>query len=166
MGDKLEEAKNELNAIAQNRYLTFYLEDEKYGINIHNIREIIAYMRTTKIPKTPHYVKGVMNLRGNIIPVIDTRMKFNLPEAEAQMHTAIVIVQLSSISIGFVVDMVDEVLSVSDDLISDTPKFGTKIDTDYIKHMVRSKDEVVMVLNLDKLMSEQELEMYDTISQE
>ncbi len=164
--DIAEEIKKELSSVAQNRYLTFYIEDEKYGINIHNVKEIIAYMRTTKIPKTPEYMKGVMNLRGNIIPVVDTRLKFNLKEIEPQMHTAIVIIQLGGVLVGFVVDMVDEVLSVKDEQLSDTPKFGSKIDTDYIKNMVRSEDEVIMVLNLDSLMSQQELEIYDTISQD
>lgn len=165
MSDESTQSKLESSSFESSRYLTFYLEDEKYGIDIHNVREIIAYMRTTKIPKTPHYMKGVMNLRGNIIPVVDSRAKFNLKEAQVQMHTAIIIVQLGSISIGFVVDMVDEVLSVSKDSISETPKFGANIDMSYIKYMAKSKDEVIMILNLDSLLDESELAMFDSIAE-
>jgi len=146
------------------RYLTFYLADECYGVDITKVREIIALQRTTKIPKTPIYMKGVMNLRGNIIPVVDLRIKFGLSQKDADMYTAIVIVALFGINIGFIVDRVDEVVGVDMEQMSETPRFGTKIDTGYIEKMIRTSRSVVMALNLNTLISAKELEGLDNVS--
>ena len=140
-----------------NRYLTFYMGEEQYGIDISSVKEIIALMKTTPVPKTPRYFKGVMNLRGIIIPVIDLRVKFSMAETEPDMYTAIIIVTINGTSIGFVVDRVEEVLSIGEEQFSEPPQFGTNIDTDFIKSMARVKEEVVMVLDLEKVFSEEEL---------
>jgi len=111
------------------RYLTFFVEDEQYGIDISRIKEIIAPINITHIPKTPAFVKGVINLRGSIIPVVDIRLKFDMPEKEMDMNTAIIIYEVDKSSIGFIVDQVEDVLSLEDSHISEAPRFGSNIDT-------------------------------------
>ncbi len=149
---------------ANNRFLTFYLEDEVYGVNIGDVKEIIAMMKTTPVPKTPKFIKGVMNLRGNIIPVVDMRIKFDMPEVEPQMYTAIVIVTIEGKNIGFIVDKVEEVVNVEDENISPPPEFGSQIDTRFIRNMARQKNKVVMILDLVALFGEEELNMVQNLS--
>lgn len=103
--------------LTANRFLTFYLQEEIYGVNIFDVKEIIAMMKTTPVPKTPHFIKGVMNLRGNIIPVVDMRIKFDMPEIEPHMYTSIVIITIDGKKIGFIVDKVEEVVNVEDENI-------------------------------------------------
>lgn len=139
------------------RFLTFYLGDECYGINIESVSEIIALIKTTKVPKSPEYLRGVMNLRGIIIPVVDTRKRFGMPSVEESMHTAIIIVKIGSSNIGFVVDRVEEVSTATDEQVSEPPTFGMGIDATYIERMIRLDDSVVMVLDLNAIFSEDEL---------
>lgn len=149
---------------ANNRFLTFYLEDEVYGVNIGDVKEIIAMMKTTPVPKTPKFIKGVMNLRGNIIPVVDMRLKFDMPTIPPQMYTAIVIIKLVEKLIGFIVDKVEEVINVDDEHISLPPEFGGHIDTRFIKNMAQHKQKVVMILDLLALFGEEELNMVQNLS--
>ncbi len=150
--------------LGNNRFLTFYLQDEIYGVNIFDVKEIIAMMKTTPVPKTPKFIKGVMNLRGNIIPVVDMRIKFDMPEVEPQMYTAIVIVTIEGKNIGFIVDKVEEVVNVEDENISPPPEFGSQIDTKFIRNMARQKNKVVMILDLVALFGEEELNMVQNLS--
>ncbi len=149
-------ADNE-SSVKKNRYLTFYLEDELYGMDIMSVQEIIAMMKTTKVPKTPKCVKGVMNLRGNIIPVVELRSKFEMAEKEAGMYTAIVIVKIDGTSIGFVVDRVEEVVTIGEDQLSDPPKFGAAINASYLKKMAQNGKEVIMILDLFSIFADDEL---------
>lgn len=146
------------------RFLTFHLDEELYGVAISDVKEIIAHMKTTRIPKMPKYFKGVMNLRGIIIPVIDMRLKFGLDESEPTMRTAIIIIQVSGINVGFVVDSVEEVLQINSDEITDPPTFGAKLDSTYIKKMAKSGKNVVMILNLEELLTQNELERLENTS--
>lgn len=157
-----QESLEEHAYVNANRYITFFLQDERYGVDIYNVKEIIAHMRATKIPKAPTYLKGVINLRGIIIPVIDTRLKFGLEETDMTMYSAIIIIEIAGASVGFIVDKVEEVVSIPEDNISETPKFSARIDSEYIKHIARVENDVVMVLNLETLLSEQEMELIDT----
>ncbi len=150
--------------LGNNRFLTFYLQDEIYGVNIFDVKEIIAMMKTTPVPKTPKFIKGVMNLRGNIIPVVDMRIKFDMPEVEPQMYTAIVIVTIEGKNIGFIVDKVEEVVNVEDENISPPPEFGSQIDTKFIRSMAKQKNKVVMILDLVALFGEEELNMVQNLS--
>ncbi len=159
------EEKQSTSRLATNRFLTFYLQDEVYGVNIFDVREIIAMMRTTPVPKTPNFIKGVMNLRGNIIPVIDMRLKFNMPEIEAQMYTAIVIVKLDGKDIGFIVDKVEEVVNVDEANIAPPPEFGSSIDTQFISKMAKQKDKVIMILDLIALFGQDELSLVQNLNQ-
>ena len=149
---------------AKNRFLTFYLENEVYGVYIADVKEIIAMMKTTPVPKTPKFIQGVMNLRGNIIPVVDMRLKFDMPSVPPQTYTAIVIINLDNKLIGFIVDKVEEVINVMDEQLSLPPEFGGHIDTKFIKHMAQYKQKVVMILDLVALFGDEELEMVQNLS--
>ena len=143
--------------VRKDRYLTFYLENELYGMDIMSVQEIIAMMKTTKVPKTPKCVKGVMNLRGNIIPVVELRSKFEMSEKETDMYTAIVIVKIDGTSIGFVVDRVEEVVNIGEDQLSDPPKFGAAVNASYLKKMAQNGKEVIMILDLNSIFADEEL---------
>ncbi len=159
--EKEAKQRKPLNA---NRFLTFYLENEIYGVNIFDVKEIIAMMKTTAVPKTPSYIKGVMNLRGNIIPVVDMRLKFDMSEKEPEMYTAIVIINIEGKNIGFIVDKVEEVVNVDEGSLSDPPEFGSTIDTRFIRKMARYKENVIMILDLMALFGNDELTMVQTLN--
>jgi len=118
------------------KYLTFTLAGEEYGIGILKVKEIIGMMPITLIPQTPHYVKGVINLRGKVIPVVDLRLKFKMDATDYTERTCIIVVEISSdsgsIMMGIVVDSVSEVMNIKTEDIEETPTFGTKLNTDYI----------------------------------
>jgi len=139
------------------RYLTFFLGDEQYGIAIDRIKEIIAMMKVTQVPKTPHYMRGVINLRGSIIPIVDTRLRFGMELREPDMHTAIIIVEVEKVNVGFIVDRVEEVASIDSANLSEPPKFGSHIDTDFICSMAQIDENVVMILDVLKLFEADEL---------
>lgn len=139
------------------RYLTFFLGEEQYGIAIDRIKEIIAIMKVTNVPKTPEYMRGVINLRGSIIPVVDTRLRFGMETKEEDMHTAIVIVEVDKVNIGFIVDRVEEVASIDSSALSEPPRFGNSIDTDFICSMAQMEENVVMILDVLKLFEADEL---------
>ena len=139
------------------RYLTFFLGEEQYGIAIDRIKEIIAIMKVTYVPKTPAYMRGVINLRGSIIPVVDTRLRFAMEPKEADMNTTIIIVEVEKVNIGFIVDRVEEVASIDAAHLGEAPKFGSNVDTDFICAMAQIGENVVMILDVLKLFEADEL---------
>jgi purine-binding chemotaxis protein CheW len=143
------------------KYLTFSLEDEEYGIGILKVKEIIGMMAITSVPRTPAYVKGVINLRGKVIPVIDLRSKFDMETIDYNERTCIIVVEIdsksSTVLIGIVVDAVSEVLNIKEDEIEETPIFGTKLDTEYILGMAKMEGGVKILLNIDKVLSTEEI---------
>ena len=143
------------------KYLTFALGHEEYGLEILKVREIIGYMEITAVPQTPFYVKGVINLRGQVIPVIDLRAKFGMETAEVTDETCIVVVETSQgklkFSTGIVVDRVQEVLDISIENIEEAPKFGASISTDFILGMGKIGNSVKILLDIDKVLSGTEL---------
>lgn len=139
------------------RFLTFFIDEEQYGLDISRIKEIIALMNITNIPKTPDFVKGVINLRGSIIPVIDIRLKFGMESKDETLETAIVIYEIDNISIGFIVDRVDDVFSIDNENISDAPDFGTSIDTTFISGIAEIEGGVIMILDLKNIFDHNEL---------
>lgn len=147
------------------RYLTFFLGDEQYGIAIDRIKEIIAMMKVTYVPRTPPYMRGVINLRGSIIPVVDTRLRFGMEPKEEDMHTTIVIVEVEKVNIGFIVDRVEEVASIDASNLSEPPKFGSHVDTDFICSMAQIEENVVMILDVLKLFEADELVSLEEIQQ-
>lgn len=145
----------------EGKYLTFVLADEEYGIGILKVKEIIGLMPITPVPKTPSHVKGVINLRGKVIPVVDLRLKFGMSGAQSTERTCIIVVEISfcgnKISMGIVVDSVSEVLNIRAVEIEDTPSFGTKLDTDYILGMAKSGQGVKILLDIDKVVNSGEI---------
>jgi len=143
------------------KYLTFRLKNELYGIKVDAILQIIAIPQITPIPKTPGFVKGVINLRGKIIPVIDLRLRFELEQADYDERTSIIIIRTaageSEVFIGIIVDTVLEVLDISSDQIEDKPSFGVKLDTEYILGMAKVKSIVVTLLDIENVLTHDEL---------
>lgn len=136
---------------AKNRYLTFELAKEQYGVEILRVKEIIGYQQPTRIPRTPPFVLGVLNLRGAIIPIIDLRAKLEMSSHEIDDKTAIVIATMHEASIGFVVDQVQDVANISEEEIGESPQFGGEIDTSFLKGVAKSEKRVVMILDLEKI---------------
>ena len=145
----------------EGKYLTFSLGEEEYGIGILKVKEIIGLMRITPVPQTPAYMKGVINLRGKVIPVVDLRLRFAMPPCEYNERTCIVVVEITSgsgkIHIGAVVDSVSEVLNIKGADIEDPPVFGANLKTDYILGMAKTGGGVKILLEIDKVLSAEEL---------
>lgn len=143
------------------KYLTFELGQETYGIGILKIKEIIGMMAITPVPRTPDFVKGVINLRGKVIPIIDLRLKFGMEEIEYADRTCIIVVEIesmeSTVLIGVVVDSVSEVVNIKEDEIEETPAFGTELNTEYILGMAKLDGGVKILLDIDKVMAESEI---------
>jgi purine-binding chemotaxis protein CheW len=138
------------------KYLTFALGQEEYGLEILKVREIFGYMEITAVPQTPAHVKGVINLRGQVIPVIDLRMKFGMQEIELTEETCIIVVEIatsdSQFETGIIVDHVSEVLDVDGADIDDAPEFGSSVDTDFILGMGKIGESVKILLDIDKVL--------------
>jgi len=143
------------------KYLTFNLGPEEYGIEILKVVEIIGLMKITAVPRTPNYVRGIINLRGTIHPVIDLRTKFSMDSIEDTQETCIIVLEIEkdgqSEQIGVVVDNVKEVQDIADKEIEDSPSLGHDVDTKFIKGMANVKDKVVILLNVEKIFSESDL---------
>jgi purine-binding chemotaxis protein CheW len=149
------------NRDREGKYLTFTLANEDFGIGILKIKEIIGMMPITKVPRCPEFVRGVINLRGKVIPVLDLRMRFGVEAAEYTERTCIVVVEVDSesgsLTVGLIVDSVSEVLNIKSEEIEDTPAFGAKVDTDYILGMANMSGKVKILLNIDKALSAQDI---------
>ena len=150
---------------SEGKYLTFALAGEEYGISILKIKEIIGMMPITTIPQTPDFVKGVINLRGKVIPVVDLRLRFGMQRIDYTERTCIVVVEISggsgTVMIGIVVDSVSEVLNIKGGDIEETPAFGTKLRTDYILGMAKFTGGVKILLDIDKVLSRDEVILLD-----
>jgi len=146
------------------QFLTFLLDDQEYGLEIFKIREIRGYATITPIPNVPPHVRGVMNLRGTVLPVVDLRMKFHLPPVEYNKYTVIVIAAVGDKTVGLLVDAVSDVLMVSDKDIREAPDFGASVDTRFINGVFESRERLTVALNLEKLLSESELELPQSIA--
>ena len=145
----------------EGKYLTFTLNKEEYGIGILKIKEIIGMLPITSVPQTPEFVKGVINLRGKVIPVIDLRLRFGMGKIDYTERTCIIVVEIDgqagTVLIGIVVDSVSEVLNVKSDEIEDTPTFGTKLNTEYILGMAKVEGGVKILLDIDQVLSSEEI---------
>jgi len=145
----------------EGKYLTFTLAQEEYGLEILKVREIIGMMDITAIPQTPDFVKGVINLRGRVIPVIDLRLKFGLPPMEYGERTCIIVVEvhsdLGALQMGVVVDSVSEVLNILGGDIEPPPAFGTRIKTHYILGIAKTKGSIKILLDIDRVLTAEEL---------
>jgi purine-binding chemotaxis protein CheW len=143
------------------KYLTFQLGNEEFGIQVVKVREIMGLQDITAVPQTPGYVKGVINLRGKVTPVVDLRLKFGLPEAEYTQRTCIIVVQVTGgagpMLMGIIVDSVSEVLNLTSADIEDTPDFGDGAATPFLLGMAKTKGKVKILLEIDQVLTSQEL---------
>jgi len=149
----------------EGKYLTFTLDEEEYGIGILKVKEIMGVMPITSVPRAPHFVKGVINLRGKVIPVIDLRLRFGIPEIDYTDKTCIIVVEIKGqagqIQMGIVVDSVSEVLNIKAEDIEDTPAFGAAVETDYILGMAKIDGGVKILLDIDRVLSNHEVEFLE-----
>lgn len=137
-----------------NQYLTFTLGDELYGVDILKVQEIKGYTAVTRIPNTPPYIKGVLNLRGTIVPIVDLRCRFNMEETKYTMFTVIVVVVVREKVVGLIVDSVSDVLNIAKQDIQDPPEFGHQIDTSFLNGIGKAGDKLVAVLHIERLFDE------------
>ena len=147
----------------EGKYLTFVLGAEEYGLEILKVREIIGYMEITEVPQTPHYVKGVINLRGQVIPVIDLRANFGMESTDVTEETCIIVVEITQgdrkFSTGIVVDRVQEVLDIAGKDIEEAPQFGSAVNTDFILGMGKIGDSVKILLDIDRVLASDDLQL-------
>ena len=160
-------ASNAHTLAAAQRYLTFRLAHEIYGVRVLGVQEIIRLPAITRVPQLPAHVRGVFNLRGRVVPVIDMRQRFGLPSADDHGRTCIVVVQVESarrgrLHLGLVVDAVDEVLQIAANEIADTPDFGCRVDTAFLLGLAKVKGAVIALLDLDRVLTGDQLETLAT----
>jgi len=158
--EKIDQAEK-IMSDKEGKYLTFSMAEEEYGIGILKVKEIIGMMAITTVPKTPEFVKGVINLRGKVIPVVDLRLRFGMEAIDYNERTCIIVVEIEGTSgtvmIGIVVDAVSEVLNINGGDIEDTPTFGAKLDTNYILGMAKMEGGVKILLDIDQVLSGEEI---------
>ena len=160
----VEEAVSDAS-VESGKFLTFQLKGEEYGLEILKVREIIGVMDITTVPQTPDYVKGVVNLRGKVIPVIDLRLKFGLDGAEYGKRTCVIVVRVNGLEMGIVVDTVSEVMDIGSENIEETPSFGATLNTDYILGMGKIDGRVKILLDIDRVLTSSELVMLEKMNE-
>jgi purine-binding chemotaxis protein CheW len=170
MAELAETMDQALKAMAHKdgKYLTFRMGNEEYGISILKIKEIIGMMPVTTVPQTPAFVKGVINLRGKVISVIDLRLKFGMERIDYTERTCIIVVEIvgeeSPILMGVVVDAVSEVLNIKGSDIEETPTFSTKLNTDYILGMAKMDNGVKILLDIDRVLNTDEINLLNKVA--
>lgn len=151
------------------KYLTFQLSNEEFGIRVLKVREIMGIQEITAVPQTPSHIKGVINLRGKVVPVIDLRLKFGLAAADYTQRTCIIVTQVQgdsgAVLMGIVVDGVSEVLNLTGAEIEDTPDFGEEISGGYLLGMAKVKGKVKILLDIDRVLSTQDMHNLNAILQ-
>jgi len=145
----------------EDQFVTFALEGEEYGVEILKVQEIIGYQGFTKVPNVPSFVKGVINLRGSVVPVVDLRIKFSMAEKEYDNFTVILILEVKGRIIGAIVDAVSDVVNLSKQEIQATPDFSSGVRVDFITGMGRKDDKLIIMLDIDKVLSDGEIELMD-----
>ncbi|MGQ9524025.1 MAG: chemotaxis protein CheW [Armatimonadota bacterium] len=152
--DKASEPQGRAKA---GKFLTFFLGSEEYGLEILKVHEIIGMMDITPVPRTPSFIRGVVNLRGKIIPVVDLRLKFGMDAVDHTDETCIIVVQANGVQMGIVVDRVSEVLDIAEEEIEAVPSFGAEVDTAYILGIGKTGERVKLLLDIDKVLSSTEV---------
>ena len=147
--------------LEMNQYLAFKLDNEIFAFDISKVREVLEFDTVTKVPQTPDMMKGVINLRGSVVPVIDVRVKFGMGETEKTVNTVIIIVEIdlddASTMIGALVDSVQEVIDLDSEHIEPPPKIGTKLNTEFIKGMGKQNGQFLIILDIEKIFGTDEL---------
>jgi len=160
---KNEGYANGNNVTEVRQYLTFKLSEEVFGVDVAQVREILDFIKITKVPQTPDFMCGVINLRGSVVPVVDMRLKFGMEKTETTVNTCIVVVEVNlegeNTVLGALVDSVQEVFELGPSEIEPAPRIGTKLKTDFIKGMGKRDDRFIILLDIDKVFSSEELMM-------
>jgi purine-binding chemotaxis protein CheW len=156
--------------IQTSQFLTFKLSDEIFAVDISKVREVLDFTTVTKVPRTPDFMRGVINLRGSVVPVVDLRLKFGMPITEKSVNTCIIIVEVTvdreTAILGCLADSVQEVMDLEPDQIEPAPKIGTRLKTDFIKGMGKRNDNFVIILEIDKVFSGEELSQVQAAHEE
>src|SRR3989337_4212561 len=143
------------------QYLTFKLEDEVFALDITKVREVLDFTTVTKVPRTPDFMRGVINLRGSVVPVVDMRLKFGMSRTEQTLNTCIIIVEINiegdRLILGALADSVQEVIELGPGQIEPAPRIGTRLDPDFIKGMGKRDEEFIIILDIDRIFSMDEL---------
>jgi len=143
---------SEASAERAGKYLTFVLAEEDYGLEILKVREIMGVLDITTVPHTPYYVKGVVNIRGKVIPIVDLRLKFDMPEVEYTDETCIIVVYVGNVEVGIIVDCVSEVMDIAEEDIEDAPEFGSEVSSHAILGMGKAGGKVTILLDINKVL--------------
>jgi purine-binding chemotaxis protein CheW len=145
------------------QYLTFKLAEEAFALDVAKVREILDFTTITRVPQTPAFMKGVINLRGSVVPVIDMRLKFGMTETEKTVNTCIVVVEVEyegeTIILGALADSVQEVVEMEPEQIEPAPRIGTRLNTDFIKGMGKHGDNFIMILDIDRIFTTEEIRL-------
>lgn len=144
-----------------NEFLTFTLGKEEYGIEILKVQEIRGYDAVTTLANTPEFIKGVINLRGIIVPIVDMRLKFHLSSAEYNQFTVVIILNVANRVVGMVVDGVSDVITLNTDQVKPAPEFGSAIDTKYVMGLGTVDDRMLILVDIEKLMTSRDMELVD-----
>lgn len=143
------------------QYLTFELQEEVFALDISKVREVLDYTRVTKVPDTPEFMLGVINLRGSVVPVVDMRLKFGMSKTEKTLNTCIIIVEVEldgeTTILGALADSVEEVMELDPDRIEPPPRIGTRLKTKFLKGMGKRDEHFIIILDIDKIFSADEL---------
>jgi purine-binding chemotaxis protein CheW len=148
------------------QYLTFKLSDEIFAVEVSKVREILEYIKITKVPRTPEFMRGVINVRGSVVPVLDLRLKFGMSVTEQSINTCIIVLEINfegeTTILGALADSVQEVIELEPDQIEPAPKIGTQLRTEFIKGIGKRDNEFIMILDIDRVFSGEELQaIYD-----
>lgn len=160
---------DEVNTINSQQYVTFSLCDELFGVEVSRAREILSMTPVTKVPQTPDYLLGVINLRGQVVPVVDMRLKLGLPVGEETEDTCIIVIEVQVdgevLVVGALADAVREVLEISENQIEPPPRLGTKLNTEFINGMGKINEQFMILLNIDRVFSGEELVLVQDATQ-
>ncbi len=147
------------------QYLTFHLSDEQYGIGVLQVREVLEIPKITRVPRMPAFMKGVINIRGSVIPVIDLRLKLGLDEADRTVNSRVIIIEVvlsdETISLGILVDSVQEVIEIGKQDIAPPPQLGTSVDAAFIQGIAKIEQDFVIIVDIDRIFIQEELKSLD-----
>ncbi|MFW6387744.1 MAG: chemotaxis protein CheW [bacterium] len=146
---------------ADNQYLTFTLDNEQYAVEVNKVKEVLEYTEVTKVPRTQQFMRGVINLRGSVVPVVDLRLKFDMGETEQTIDTSIVVMEVQideeTVTLGALTDSVQEVIGLDDSQIEPAPSIGTKIDNRFIRGIGKLEERFVIILDIDRIFRDDEI---------
>ncbi|PWL56824.1 MAG: chemotaxis protein CheW [Desulfovibrionaceae bacterium] len=158
----MEDIRKKLNGSLL-QLVTFSIDEEEFGVNILKVQEIIRIMEITRVPRSPEFVEGVINLRGRVIPIVDLRRRFGLAAIAHDKDTRIIVIELNSLVVGFIVDAVSEVLRIPADTVEPTPPVAAGMDSEYISGVGKLQDRLLILLDLDKLLTAEDLHRLNSL---